>query len=296
MGRRWRPVGRTRGSLAEIATRARPTIQIHGPLKKAGIRTAPGRAQVGLQFRAPERPDPSPNYKSQQEWGMGQDLGSEVERMGTPQRTSTHTHTHTETHRHTHTRHTQRHTHTHRDTHTHTPAYARLACWSRLYELQIPAGSGRGGGTSRGRCSRPEVNVRRVSGMVGSPGFRWGYPLPRVKEVPSLPEARLRVPAHAAPPWGSPTRAVLRDPEPHPPDPAGASGEADGGWALRPAALGRRVCLLNPLSSAWSELPFPGGRRSPDPVAGLSLLGISVWPAHLVEQPREGQGSPSSGM
>lgn len=93
VGRRWRPVGRTRGSLAEIATRARPTIQIHGPLKKAGIRTAPGRAQVGLQFRAPARPDTSPNYKSQQEWGMGQDLGSEVERMGTPQRTSTHTHT-----------------------------------------------------------------------------------------------------------------------------------------------------------------------------------------------------------
>ena len=38
-------------------------------------------------------------------------------------------------------------------------------------------------------------------------------------------------------------------------------------------ALGRRVCLLNPLSTAWSELPFPGGGSSPDPEAGLSLLG-----------------------
>ena len=76
MGGGGRPVGRTRGSLAEIATRARPTIQIQGPLKKAGIRTAPGRAQVGLQFPAPPRPDPSLNYKSQQEWGIGQDLGN----------------------------------------------------------------------------------------------------------------------------------------------------------------------------------------------------------------------------
>ena len=70
---------------------------------------------------------------------------------------------------------------------------------------------------------------------------------------------------------GSPTRAVPRDPEPRPPD--RAAGEADGGWALGPVALGRRVCLLNPLSTAWSELPFPGGRSSPDPEAGLSLLG-----------------------
>ena len=202
---------------------------------------------------------------------------------------------HTHTHTHTHKTHTETHTHTQRHTHTHTRIRApgllvpplrttnpsRQWTWGRDLEREVlPTGS--------------ECQASVWHG--GIPGFRWGYPLPRVKEVPSLPEARLRVPAHAAPPWGSPTRAVLRDPEPHPPDPAGASGEADGGWALRPAALGRGVCLLNPLSSAWSELPFPGGRRSPDPLAGLSLLGISVWPAHLVEQPREGQGSPSSGM
>ena len=150
-----------------------------------------------------------------------------------------------------------------------------------------------GAGASGGRCSRPEANVRRVSGAVGSPGSRWGYPLPRGSFSPrgSAPRPCTRCSTVV-----SPTRAVLRDPEPRPPDPAGASGEADGGWALRPAALGRRVCLLNPLSTAWSELPFPGGRSSPDPVTGLSLLGVSVWPAHLMEQSREGQGSPSSGM
>lgn len=197
--------------------------------------------------------------------------------MGTPQRTSRHAHTHT-----------------HIQTHRHT--YARLACWSRLYELQIPAGSGRGGG-GLGREVLPtgsecQASVRRG----GIPRLQVGVPLASCGTGSFSPRGSAPRPCTRCSTVVSPTRAVLRDPEPRPPDPAGASGEADGGWALRPAALGRRVCLLNPLSTAWSELPFPGGRSSPDPVTGLSLLGVSVWPAHLMEQSREGQGSPSSGM
>ena len=49
---------------------------------------------------------------------------------------------------------------------------------------------------------------------------------------------------------GSPARALLRDPELHPPHPTqlGLPGKGDGKWGLGPDALeGRRGCLLDPL-------------------------------------------------
>lgn len=194
--------------------------------------------------------------------------------MGTPQRTSRHAH------RHTHTN-----TQTHIGAHglqvppLRTTNPSRQWTWGRgLRKEVLPTGSACQASVRRGGIPRLQVGAPRASCGRG--------PFSPRGSAPGLCTRRFTV--------GSPTRAVLRDPETRPPD--RAAGEADGGWALGPVALGRRVCLLNPLSTAWSELPFPGGRSSPDPEAGVSLLGVSVWPAHLMEQPREGQGSPSSGM
>ena len=180
--------------------------------------------------------------------------------MGTPQRTSRDTHTDTDTPTPTHTHiHAPACWHTPPPTHTHIHAPGLLVPPLRTTNPSRQWTWGRGlGREALPTGSECQASVRRG----GIPRLQVGVPLASCGRGPFSPRGSAPRPCTRCSTVGSRTRAVLRDPEPRPPDAAGASGEADGGWALRPAALGRRVCLLNPLSTAWSELPFPGGRST----------------------------------
>lgn len=131
------------------------------------------------------------------------------------------------------------------DLETHRHTRSRLAV-ATPHELQVPAGSGMRGGASRmGTFATGRERSARWDPHcgVGFPALEDG--------VFSSPQAGFLI---------GPPRKGLR-------------GRAwwVGAWARH--LEGRRGRLPDVSYVAWSQLPFPGGRSSPNPEAGLSLLG-----------------------
>ena len=156
------------------------------------------------------------------------------------------------------------------DTHKHTDTNARtgqVGPSSTNYKSQQAVGEG--AGPRGGWCSRPEASVWR-GGMISA---GCGPPC-RGEESPSLPAAWLFAPAHTAPPWGRRPEPFSAIQSPALPTRLGLPGKGMAGGRLgQPPWRDAESASLTLSSIAWSELPFPGARSSPDLEAGLSLLG-----------------------
>lgn len=100
--------------------------------------------------------------------------------------------------------------------------------------------------------------------------------MPRVEEVPSLPEARLPVPAHAAPPWGRGLELFSEILSPALPTRLGLPGKrmAGGRFGQQPWVAESASLTLSPPPGANSLFPeggVPGPCGRIKPVGGLCV-------------------------
>lgn len=145
----------------------------------------------------------------------------------------------------------------------------------------------------------------RTPGRSGREEWPARWDTPRGAGLPSFGEAALLSPPAGLLGPARPARRRSSPPapltsfsgsHPPPPPPARAAGEGMVGGGSAPRVEGCRVRPPDLSSFACSELPFPGGRSSPYPGAGLRLpvRGL-VWPSGLLEKLEEGLGSPAPG-
>ncbi|CAK7297157.1 hypothetical protein VULLAG_LOCUS5952 [Vulpes lagopus] len=174
-----------------------------------------------------------------------------------------------------------------RDTQTH-PRTGRAS--PAPQELQVPASSG-----LRGGLGDPGAQAGKSGPPGGMPPAERGSPPPERRHF--CPRQPGSLALHARLDRGAPVRALLlrsppslaRPPRPRQP---GLLEEGDGGWGLGPSGGGVLSAPPGPFFLRLQELPFPGGRSSPYPGAGLRLpvRGL-VWPTGLLEKLEEGLGS-----